>query len=178
MPYNRMAGHKKAQRKSHRKSHRKANRKSHRKANRKSHRKSQRGGYCAARPLNRQVFERLRSQRGGTHLAPFNGPALFLDNQTMVQAQSAGQIAAIEQSGDLARAYYQQSGSGRRRSQRQRSQRHQRSQRRQRQQRGGMAPFNYELLTPPGADKGMNVQFRDEASVNSLYGETKGAQGY
>jgi hypothetical protein len=41
-----------------------------------------------------------------------------------------------------------------------------------------MAPFDYELLTPPGADKGMNVQFRDEGSVNSLYGETRGAQGY
>jgi hypothetical protein len=40
-----------------------------------------------------------------------------------------------------------------------------------------MAPFGYELATPVGADKGMNPQFRDEALVNSLYHETKGAQG-
>jgi hypothetical protein len=40
-----------------------------------------------------------------------------------------------------------------------------------------MAPFDYELTTPAGADKGMNPQFQNEGTVNSLYGEYKGAQG-
>jgi hypothetical protein len=40
-----------------------------------------------------------------------------------------------------------------------------------------MAPFGYELERPVGADMGMNPQFREEATVNSLYNEFKGPQG-
>jgi len=106
-------------------------------------------------------------------MAPFESIGQVLDHATMVQAQSAGQVSAIDESQVLARASYSQAGGRRRRQSRRRSQRSQRS----RRQRGGMAPFLYELTTPAGADKGMNPQFRDESSVNALYGEYKGAQG-
>ena len=103
-------------------------------------------------------------------MAPFESIGQVLDHATMVQAQSAGQVSAIDESQVLARASYSQAGGRRQRSNRRRSQR-------SRRQRGGMAPFLYELTTPAGADKGMNPQFRDESSVNALYGEYKGAQG-
>lgn len=58
-----------------------------------------------------------------------------------------------------------------------RNRRRRQSHRRQRNQRGGNAPFDapYSLgLKLPG----VNAQFANEGSVNSLYSQNRGAQGY
>ena len=147
--------------------------------------RTQRGGTCAARG---QAF-----QRGGSlEMAPFGGATdLQMDQAAMVQAQSYGQIQAIDEAQVLARQATQTGGRRRNRSRnnrRNRSSRRNRSRnnrrnrsrnnRRSRSQRGGMAPIDYELRTPAGADMGMNPQFRNENAVNPLYGEFRGAQGY
>ena len=143
----------------------------------KQQQKNQRGGSCTARPLNRQLFERRQNQRGG--MAPIGAPGLLLDNATRIQAQVADLDRYIDDSQMLVR----QAGGRRsqrqqkRQSRRQRQQQRQRQSRRNRNQRGGMAPFGYELERPAGADVGLNPQFRDEATVNSLYNEFKGPQG-
>jgi len=128
-------------------------------------------------------------------MAAFDSPGLLLDNATRVQAQVADLDGYIADSQVLSR---QAGGRRRNRSSRRNQQRSQklrnnrrsrqqsrnnrrnrsnRNRQRSRNQRGGMAPFGYELERPAGADMGMNVQFREEASVNPLYNEFKGPQG-
>lgn len=170
--------------------HRKSSRK-HRKGSRK-HRKSQRqhhkgsrfahqqhgGGSCAAMPLNRESF----GQRGG--MAPIaSGDSLLLDQPTMVQAQSWGQVESINAAQGLARA---QSGGRRRtyRKSRKGSRRHRKGRRghKSRRQRGGSYPWDNSLqefgasYTAGVPATGMNPQFSTEGSVNPLYSETRGAQ--
>jgi hypothetical protein len=114
-----------------------------------------------------------RSQRGGS--APFDAPYEALSGA----ARSAAQVASLDgfiselpsviprQSGGNApfNAPYKLSGGKRRKN------------RRSRKQRGGQADFNasysfgYKL-------PGVNPQFGNEGSVNSLYSQTRGAQGY
>lgn len=174
--------------KHHRKSHksRKHQRKS--KHGRRSYRQrsQQRGGGagCAAMPPTNSSF----GQRGG--MAPFNSPGMLLDHPTVVQSESAQQLADIQAATTMAKAYTAslQVG-GRRRSYRKsrRSRRRQRSRRQhQSRQRGGAAqsaaygPFD-DLLKPSligGSPQalGQNPQFVTEAGVNSLYGYEAGAQ--
>lgn len=130
-------------------------------------------------------------------LAPYNGEGMLLNPQALVQAQSNGQVEAINA---LSGLIPQRGGYRSRRSRRQRggmeeysasslmsqlasmsgtqsgSSRSRRS-RRSRRQRGGMSPFATAFATPrvpQGAE--MNPQFRTEAMVNPGYGESRGAQ--
>jgi len=124
-------------------------------------RKNQQGGSCAARPFNRQMFGlSRRQQRGG--MAPFNSPDLFLDQATMVQAQSADQLAFIQEAQVLAKQ------AGGRQSRRQRKRKQQRSQRRQsrRNQRGGEACFNAAFQPPPNYHQAFDQHAQDFASVS------------
>lgn len=137
---------------------------------RKQSRRNQRGGSCAARPLNRQSF-----QRGG--MAPFDyKDGLLLDTATRHQAEVSGLDQYIADSQVLAK----QHGGRRHKSKRHISRRRSSSRRRNsRKQRGGsnLAEFNasYELL-PANVPRGANPQFETEGSVNALYHEAKGAQ--
>jgi len=172
--------------KHYRKSHksRKHGRKSRRTHRRRSQR--QRGGAgCAAMPLSNSPF----AQRGG--MAPFNSPGMLLDHPTVVQSESAQQLADIQAATTMAKAYtgsLQAGGRRRHRKSHKRSRRQQKSrkQHHSRRQRGGAAqsaaygPFDG-LLQPSligGSPQalGQNPQFVTEAGVNSLYGYEAGAQ--
>lgn len=95
-------------------------------------------------------------------MAPFEyKDGLLLDTATRAQAEVSGLDKFIAESQVFAR----QGGGSRYR-------------KRSRKQRGGeLASFstNYELLAP-GVPRGVNPQFSTEASVNSLYSQTRGAQ--
>ena len=133
-------------------------------------------------------------------MAPYNGDSMLLNQPAMVQAQSNGQVEAINA---LSGLIPQRGGSRSRWSRRSRRSRRQRGgmekysasslmsqlasmsgtqsgssrSRRSRRQRGGMACFDSAFATPrvqQGAE--MNPQFRTEASVNPSYGESRGAQ--
>ena len=163
----------------HRKSKGRKGRKGSRK-HRKSHRRSQRqhhqhgGSSCAAMPLNRESF----GQRGG--MAPIAaGDSYLLDQPTMVQAQSWGQIDSINAAQGLARA---QSG-GRRRYRKSRKSRKSRKGS-TRKQRGGSYPWSNNsqefgasyTIVPAGTPTYTNSQFENEGLVNSAYSATRGAQ--
>ena len=95
-------------------------------------------------------------------LSPYNGEGMLLNQQALVQAQSIGQVEAINA---LPGLIPQRGGSRSRWS------------RRSHRQRGGMSPFADAFATPrvpQGAE--MNPQFRTEAMVNPSYGESRGAQ--
>ena len=185
--HNRMAKH---SRRSHKRSaHRKGSRKTHRKGSRKTHRRSrrvQRGGdSCMAMPRN---FASFQQQRGG--MAPFvAGDNYLLDQATRVQAEVAPLDKAFAELPSVIRT---QAG-GRRRKSRRAGRKGRRSAHRRhgrkshhkgrrsahRRQRGGMSPFDAPgMLLDKGAyaADGTNPQFRTEGTVNSLYGEFKGAQ--
>lgn len=127
-------------------------------------------------------------------LSPYNGEGMLLNQQALVQAQSNGQVEAIN---DLSYLIPQRGGSRSRWSRRSRRQRGgmeeysasslmsqlasmsgtQSGSSRSRRQRGGMSPFADAFATPrvpQGAE--MNPQFRTEAMVNPSYGESRGAQ--
>jgi hypothetical protein len=121
-------------------------------------------------------FASFQQQRGG--MAPFAaGDNYLLDAATRVQAEVGPLDKAFA---DLSSVIPKQMG-GRRKSRRSgrkgRRSAHRRSHRRQ--QRGGMSPFDAPgMLLDKGAyaADGTNPQFRTEGTVNSLYGEFKGAQ--
>jgi hypothetical protein len=185
--HNRMAKHARRHRKGSRKAHRKGSRKAHRKgsrsahrkgsrsAHRKSHRKQRGGASCSAMPRNFASF-----QQGG--MAPIAaGDNYLLDAATRVQAEVGPLDKAFA---DLSSVIPKQLG-GRRKSRRSgrkgRRSAHRRHGRKshRRQQRGGMSPFDAPgMLLDKGAyaADGTNPQFRTEGTVNSLYGEFKGAQ--
>jgi hypothetical protein len=130
-------------------------------------------------PLNRESFAQ---QRGG--MAPYStGDATLLDQPTMIQAQSYQQMADITAAQALARSAAQ-SGGSRKGSRKHHSRRHRRTARKGRKQRGGNYPWATGLqgfgdaytIAPSGLPTGVNAQFREEGSVNPLYGETRGAQ--
>ena len=125
-------------------------------------------------------------------LSPYNGEGMLLNQQALVQAQSNGQVEAINA---LSGLIPQRGGSRSRRRQRGGMEEYSASSlmsqldslsgtqsgssrsRRSRRQRGGMSPFADAFATPrvpQGAE--MNPQFRTEASVNPSYGESRGAQ--
>jgi len=145
-----------------RKTRSRQNRKTRSRQNRKTRSRRNRKG-CAARSQNRQSF-----QRGG--MAPFDyKDALLLDQATRTQAGIVNLDQYVAESQVLAK----QAGGSRNRSRRNRNRN------RSRKQRGGeLADFSgsYELL-PASVARGVNPQFATEGSVNSLYGEFKGAQG-
>lgn len=162
--------------KQHRKSHRHHNKRKH---SRKTHRKQQqrkqkqqRGGSangCAYQAQNRQAF-----QMGG--MAPFvAGDAYLLDAATRVQAE----VAPLDKSfAELPSVILHRGGARHRHSHKQQSRRQrQRSQRQKRQQRGGMAPFDAPYTTGV-AHQAQNAQFQTEGTVNALYHENKGPQGF
>lgn len=178
-----------AHRKSHRKSHRKGSRSAHRKSHRKSH--SQRGGECSAMPRN---FASFQQQRGG--MAPITaGDSYLLDAASRIQAEVGPLDKALA---DLSSVIPKQMGGRRRRRSAHRKgsrsahrkgrkshRRHRRSAHRKgrkshrRSQRGGMSAFDAPsmLLDKAAyAADGTNQQFRTEGTVNSLYGEFRGAQ--
>ena len=153
-------------------------RKTHRKQQqRKQKQKQQRGGSgCAYQAQNRQAF-----QMGG--MAPFvAGDAYLLDAATRVQAE----VGPLDNSfGELPSVIPHRGGARRSRRHRQRqrsssssSRSHkQRHQRRSRKQRGGMADFEAPYTTGV-AHQAQNAQFQTEGTVNPLYHETKGPQGF
>lgn len=158
-------------RKSHSRKHRKSHSRKHRS------RKSQKGGACSALPMNREAFQ----QRGG--MAPFvAGDAYLLDAASRVQAE----VAPLDTKfAELPSVIPKQMGGRRRRTSKRHTNKRRSSKRRtnkrrsSRRQRGGAlqafdAPYTY---MAPNTDAGMNPQFRTEALVNSLYNESKGAQG-
>jgi len=126
---------------------------------------------------------KLRTQRGG--FAPYetSGSGHLLDQATMVQAQSDGQVFAINEAQTFARQASQTGGSRKTRQRnRSRQSRRNRSRQSRRNQRGGnheLAAYGPagDLRTPAGANMGMNPQFDNEQFVNPLYGH-RGAQGY
>lgn len=157
---------------------------------RKSHKRKQHkqsgGGSCAAMPMNRSNFQ----QMGG--FAPIGDAYTLLDQPTQVQAESYGQVQAIDQAVAMAKA---QAGGSRRKAHRKSHRKgsrsahrkgsrkahrksHRKSSRsaRRKSQRGGMAPFPFANQTQP--TPGANPQFHTsvEGSVNPLYNEYTGAQ--
>jgi hypothetical protein len=165
------SAHRKGSRKAHRKGSRKAHRKGSRSAHRKTHRRSQRGGGtgCSAMPRNFASF-----QQGG--MAPFAaGDNYLLDAATRVQAEVGPLDKAFA---DLSSVIPKQMG-GRRKSHRKSRRSGRKGHKSHRRQRGGMSPFDAPgMLLDKGAyaADGTNPQFRTESTVNSLYGEFKGAQ--
>ena len=176
--------------KHHRKGSRSTHRKSSRSAHRKSRRSTQRGGSsCSAMPLN---FNSFQQQRGG--MAPITaGDSYLLDTATRVQAEvgpldkSIAELPSVipKQMGGRRRRSHKRSRKGRKGRKQQKQSRKQsrkqqrRQSRKQRKQRGGMSPFDAPgMLLDKGAyaADGTNPQFRTEGTVNSLYGEFKGAQ--
>jgi len=145
------------------------NRRHRQKKQRRSHRKG-----CAARSHNRQSF-----QRGG--MAPFDyQDALLLDQATRTQAGITNLDQYIADSQVLAKQAGGRRHSRNQKRNRSRNQKRNRSrnQKRNRSQRGGeLADFagSYDLL-PASVARGVNPQFGNESSVNSSYGEFKGAQ--
>lgn len=132
-------------------------------------------------PLNRESF----GQRGG--MAPIaSGDSLLLDQPTMVQAQSWGQVDSINAAQGLARA--QSGGRRTRRTRRGRKGRKSRKGRkgaRRHQQRGGSYPWSGgglsdfngpSTLVPVGTPTYTNSQFDTEGMVNDAYSATRGAQ--
>lgn len=141
----------------HRRSHRKS-----RKSHRKGHRKSQRGGSsCAAMPYNREVFQ---PQRGGM-AAIGAADGFLLDRATLVQAQTAPTIDAVNESGALAIAAKGHMGGARRRTvRRHRKGRKAHKGKSHRRQRGGMAPID---MSTRIALSGINPAWETEASVRN-----------
>lgn len=175
-----MAKHYRKSRRHHKGKH---SRKTHRKQQQRKQ-KQQRGGSgcayqrggsgCAYQAQNRQAF-----QMGG--MAPFvAGDAYLLDAATRVQAE----VGPLDNSfGELPSVIPHRGGARRSRRHRQRqrssssSSRKQRHQRRSRKQRGGMADFEAPYTTGV-AHQAQNAQFQTEGTVNPLYHETKGPQGF
>lgn len=167
--------------KSHRSQKSKQSRKAQKSRSRQS-RQSQRGGGCAAQ-YNRNSF----GQAGGALAEYSTGPAMLLNPATLVQAQTAQQVAdfnalsgVIPQRGGMqgfAAAFSRpmmvgvaQSGAARR-SNKKALRRHRDA------QRGGMQEYAEAFLVPKvpsGAE--MNPQFGNENLVTATYREASGTQ--
>ena len=98
-------------------------------------------------------------------MAPFDASSRLLDESV---GRDMAQTSVLDRYiSDLSHVIPKQGG-GRRRSQRSR---------RNRSQRGGMAPIDHPTMMFKDAP-GSNSQFTDENNVNSLYSQSRGAQGY
>jgi hypothetical protein len=115
-------------------------RKSQKRKSRKQQRQSRKqrgGGSCAAMPMNRVNFQ----QQGG--MADVNASSMLLDQPTQVQAESYGQVTAIDQAVAMAKAQAGGYRKSHRKSHRKGSRKSHRKGRKG--QRGGMAPIDYSL---------------------------------
>ena len=131
-------------------------------------------------------FASFQQQRGG--MAPFTaGDSYLLNPATRIQAEvgpldkAFAELPSVipKQMGGRRRSAHRRSAH-RRSAHRKGRKAHRRSQKQsQKQQRGGMSPFDAPGMLLDRAAytaDGTNPQFRTEGTVNSLYGEFKGAQ--